>query len=627
MGSLLSLHKPTFSSPLMTISDARKASQGEDHMTQIVKALIVTDAGGGFLPWTAQPLPDARSTALSRAFHLGEFLRVLTNTAWVGFNLEITRAHRMAPGVLTEAAIKARTGADIVGFRFNQTFAVNGVNHTIADYDMVLFFSIDRGDPDNTLQAEADAIAQFMENGGGFFATGDHENLGSPLCGIIPRVRSMRRWWFDAAPPADMLQAPDALSSDRIDTTRVGADGVGNFEDQSDQFAQQISPTLYSAGFTTRFGYVAKKSLPHPLLCSPQGIVRFLPDHMHEGMCDVPANPGARNFTVNGVSVREYPDYTPSGGSAAPLSPEIVAYGTVIAGTTSPELDSAAHTGGDDPATGRTFGIIGAWDGHRVGKGRVVVDSTWHHFFDINLTGDRFLEDDALPSQHDQKQHGFYVPDGMGGRVPVAEYQMIMWYFRNIIYWLIPASRGSFIWWDTLYEAVQRPRLWEETMGLRDFERFHLRDYLLWGQLAEQYLSQVRGHCASYLIHIYLYKEKIPWWEWIQRYIDVWSPREKIDVRGILREQQWMGAQGISARPELAATIGLGAALATAAMVRNKLGDKAFDGHGSGKAGELMHGLMPKVLNHAAGQYAQELDRAAKTQDQLREVVQKQLQF
>lgn len=28
------------------------------------------------------------------------------------------------------------------------------------------------------------------------FATGDHESLGRPLCGLIPCVRSMRKWFF-----------------------------------------------------------------------------------------------------------------------------------------------------------------------------------------------------------------------------------------------------------------------------------------------------------------------------------------------------------------------------------------------------------------------------------------------
>ena len=42
---------------------------------------------------------------------------------------------------------------------------------------------------------ELQAIAQFMESGGGVFATGDHEGMGSYICGQIPRVRSMRMWY------------------------------------------------------------------------------------------------------------------------------------------------------------------------------------------------------------------------------------------------------------------------------------------------------------------------------------------------------------------------------------------------------------------------------------------------
>ena len=100
-----------------------------------------------------------------------------------------------------------------------------------------------------------------MENGGGFFATGDHANLGSELNGIIPRVRSMRRWWYPGSGPNGEPVAPDPLNADRHDTTRPGADGLTNFEDQSDDVAQEISPTLYFNGFTVRGGYPATSYL------------------------------------------------------------------------------------------------------------------------------------------------------------------------------------------------------------------------------------------------------------------------------------------------------------------------------------------------------------------------------
>src|SRR5215470_19508683 len=147
-------------------------------MRPLVRVLIVTDDGaanGGFLQWGDQPMPAAIGSN-SREFHLGEFVRVLNDTVWFGFNIEITKAHRSPPGTdgLNEATLKADRGADVVGFRFDQPFMVNGQSRTLADYDMALFFAINPVNPNTALSAEAEAIASFMENGGGFFATEDH---------------------------------------------------------------------------------------------------------------------------------------------------------------------------------------------------------------------------------------------------------------------------------------------------------------------------------------------------------------------------------------------------------------------------------------------------------------------
>jgi hypothetical protein len=348
-------------------------------MKPLVRVLIVTDdfsAGGtprgGFLRWADQSAGAAIGDS-SREFHLGELTRCLTETDWVGFDVEITRAHRATIGTngMTEAQLKADRGADVVGFRFDQPFTVNGQSRTLADYDMALFFSILVGNPDSALAFEAEAIAQFMENGGGFFGTGDHANLGSTLNGLVPRVHSMRRWWAPNAGPNGEPAAPPPLGASRHDTTRPGSDNVTNFEDQSDDVPQDINPALYNAGFTVHGGYPAMKKLPHPLLCSPEGRIDVLPDHMHEGWVEVPGSLAARTFTLAGNSVREYPDYTPdnppSGYVPAPLAPEIVATGYVPAGVTSPALDPE-HGGDSTPADGTTFGVIGAWDGHRVGK-------------------------------------------------------------------------------------------------------------------------------------------------------------------------------------------------------------------------------------------------------------------
>jgi hypothetical protein len=68
----------------------------------------------------------------------------------------------------------------------------------------------------------------------------------------------------------------------------------------------------------------------------------------------------------------------------------------------------------------RRFGLIGAYDGDGVGIGRVVVDSTWHHWFSFNLLGFR----DANPS----------VFEGMQA------------YYRNVGLWLTtPEQRRSML--------------------------------------------------------------------------------------------------------------------------------------------------------------------------------------
>ncbi|HET7504806.1 MAG TPA: hypothetical protein VFK02_27475 [Kofleriaceae bacterium] len=615
-----------------------KAQQIQERfMKPFVRILIVTEdwpsvSNGGFLQWRDQPMPDAIGDN-SRDFHLGEFVDVLVNTAWVGFTLEITKAHRSLPGTggMNEAALKADRGADVVGFRFNQPFTVNGATRSLSDYDMALFFGINAVNADSALAAEAEAVAQFMESGGGFFATGDHQNLGAALCGLLPRVRSMRRWFYTGdftslSPPGPNGEppAPPALGAHRHDTTQPGPDDIVQFEDQSDEVPQTIAPTMYGAGFTVRQGYPAHSYLPHPLLCSPDGAVTFLPDHMHEGWCEVPDNLGGRTFKLGAVNnVREYPDYTPSGGGIAePLAPEVVATGTMVAGTSTPALDTA-HTGSTTGTEGKVFGVIGAWDGHLVSKGRVVVDSTFHHFFNINLTGDRFLEDDNLPAAHKQKLHGFYVPDGMGGREPAPEYRMIMWYFRNIVYWLIPASRQETIGWHSLAQLVRRPQLVDEIGSLTadaNFKRFELGHYFYFGQLAKRYFDGARGACYSYVIHRILYKPKIPWWEWIQDIVEIWSPRTQREKTGLAHERL-VGLMGIGPQPEVVATIGLGAAVVTAACVRREISSATDPAQGVRAA----QSLMPSVLDHAAGKLGAQLQIGARALHKMEKLVATQL--
>lgn len=556
-----------------------------------VRVLIVTDDGlakGGFLRWRDQAAA-ARKGVDARAFHLGEFIGVLTDTVWMGFDLVLTLAHRTtaAAAGLTEAQLKADRGADVVGFRFDQTFQVAGQAKTLADFDMILFFPIASWSSltDAALQAEATAIAQFMEDGGGFFATGDHEDLGAPLARLIPRVRNMRRWWHPAG-SAGQPAAPDGSGAGRHDTTQPGPDAAYQFEDQSDQFGQPITPSWYGTGFGGVVGgYFATFRMPHALLCSPDGVVNRLPDHMHEGWCEVPSDLSG-TFTLGGSATPEYPAL-----SGTPLAPEVVATGHVIGGHTTPAIDSVDHFSDSAATVDKTFGVIGAWDGHRVGKGRVVVDSTWHHFFEINLTGDLYLE--GLVAASDQRLHGFYLPDGMGGRTPSPDYRLIQWYYRNIIYWLIPADRMSRIWWATLIELTSHHRFAEELTRsklelsrldehLKPLDRkldYSLRDLgqlLYFGQLAEAYLKKARGACTVAHVRVILYKPKIPWWEWVQEIVDPWGP---VADRGRSPEPQFERLAGLGMAPgsEALLSAGLGLAVILAAQSRRAGGDASME--------------------------------------------------
>jgi hypothetical protein len=114
----------------------------------------------------------------------------------------------------------------------------------------------------------------------------------------------------------------------------------------------------------------------------------------------------------------------------------------VLGGHPTPALNSEVHTPATELSISKTFGVICAWDGHLVGKGRVVVDSTFHHFVNIKQNGDLFLSQVAGVAADDQRFFGFYVLDPQTSmRLPTREYLMIQWYYRNIVYWLIPQKR------------------------------------------------------------------------------------------------------------------------------------------------------------------------------------------
>jgi hypothetical protein len=276
----------------------------------------------------------------------------------------------------------------------------------IDNYDQIWLFGRS-GDPQAKLtEDEVKTISTFMDAGGGVFATGDHQTLGQPMCGEIPRVRGMREW---AATP---------MVIERIDTvTYPGDDADTTFNDQSDIYPQRIYPVFRNAG----------SWVPHPLLRANR-VIDVLPDHPHESVC------------YGGASTTSQEDFPMIAG--VPMLPEIVAY-SVSAGRF--VVDT-----GKPPTTPKMFGAISAYDGHQAGHGRIVCDATWHHFVNVNLDGT------ASGRLGLQTAPGVFTKD----------FEQIARYYRNILDWLTPASRRFCTWWiDIVLERYHYP-LWEEFVPL-----------------------------------------------------------------------------------------------------------------------------------------------------------------
>lgn len=155
-------------------------------------------------------------------------------------------------------------------------------------------------------------------------------------------------------------------------------------------------------------------------------------------------------------------------------------------------------------------------------------------------------------------------------------------------------------------------------MAITELKAFTFDRYLYFGQLAEKYLAAARGACATYLIHRILYKEKIPWWEWIEHVVDVGNP---VEVTSKVHEQvsteRLLGAWGVGVRPEVAATVGLGAAIVAAASAEQR----GRSGSVPSTATAAARKLFPTVLDHALGELERQLARGSETQRKLEKAI------
>jgi hypothetical protein len=342
---------------------------------------------------------------------------------------------------------KAHRGSDSTATPGFQSFNFAGAGVNLLDHDVIWMIGFKgrnvsaEPSPVPLGENEIAAITRFMDAGGGVFATGDHDSIGSEMCGRIPRVRAARCWYGAGdsvspmpagfprnfppmgAGPAGMPDQPHTMG--RADTTRKNPigdhdfdnDGIEEdfvwFENQSDSVPQPI---------------VAQTSPPHVILRSGGRDLVIYPDHMHEGQTlgEVAGYDYGQSLTFDGQSFEEFPEV-----AGQRLKPLVIATGEVPGysnrdATTTGFVDSAI-------ATPKTVNTLSVYDGRGAGVGRVVTGATFHHYVDINLTGDidiNSADRKARAGADAEKNHGFAHP---GAEQTFADIKAI---FVNIANWL-----------------------------------------------------------------------------------------------------------------------------------------------------------------------------------------------
>lgn len=341
-----------------------------------------------------------------------------------------------------------------IDFRFDQ---VDGDgNRVIDDYDQIWLFGI-RGEGSGPVTSgpELRALTEWMNAGGGLFATGDHATLGASMCSGIPRIREMRRW-------TAAQQVPPAGTFNRLDTNRptTPAEASGSaamaFSHERDTTPQAITwipQTSFGVGL---FRY----ETPHEVLCHPtHGPIDVMPDHPHEGRTRALSEMNlARDYDFGGGVADD--DFPGAANGTGP-TPRVIAEGVTM-----PAPPTSKPYKGD---CGRfEFPMISVYDGRSVGvRGRVATDSTWHHWFDLNIYG---LEHAADPT----------------------DWEKVSRYFENLAVWLSPPGRF-------------RPRCWVITQLWRyplveelDLSRFDpRRPEIELGPILRHEFLRVFGSCTT----------------------------------------------------------------------------------------------------------------------------------
>lgn len=374
-------------------------------------------------------------------YGLSSLLDCMTGQGEYFVEFEVTRAHRQTdpfrPDAENAPQLSGAYAPHYEDFRFDQQ------GFDLADFDQVWLFGIRAGlsDPRGLSDGELEILVRWMDQGGGVFATGGPDDLGSALAGRIPRVRSMRRWgpmpqsdsnifYLDSGPNS---QGPSSWPREGISNLRTGKSG-------------RVMPKHYPQLTWSPYSTV---HAPHPVLWSPDGAIEGLPVHPRQSEVLEEADINfTAEFSVGGY--RSQPEF-PSALAGGPR-PEVIAWATGAGASMAPNPTPVSPV--------RPFGAVGVYDGHKAlgpksgcGIGRIVVDSSWRHWFDSYHQGSsapsaRESLDGVTPS---------FVSDSPSGADP-----SIGDYYHNIALWLAPPAVQRTMLLHAIWGGVTRSPLVED---------------------------------------------------------------------------------------------------------------------------------------------------------------------
>lgn len=326
-----------------------------------IKILLYTDA------------PRLVTKSRAGMFGLGQMIQHLQGHAPAFARLDIRWMSRYlanSPDAVNKLDTVLKTEFDTTGTYFDQVwfFGIHQINKTKPG------LGLGGGTRESELTAaEVKALTTWMEEQqGGVLVTGDHANrspdtamvddpgpacpdqnrkeqflsLGRALGRCIPRAGLLRDWEGDPT--------GDPQRSHNTHTAVVGV-MIEDAALQRDGNPQRIFHKLFDAN-----GQPAENGDPHPLFFYSDGkSIEYLPDHMHEGAVVIPTPLDKNVWRANSQGFRP--------------EPHLVATG----------MDSRRR---------KEVNLLAAYDGTALNCGRIVADSSWHHYFNINLENFRFPE-------------------------------------------------------------------------------------------------------------------------------------------------------------------------------------------------------------------------------------------